>query len=411
MPSLDCIIGLPGVELESADVSDCLVVHAKTSLRPACLHCSGTRTRIKASFTRKLKHTRQGNRLVVLSIRSHKFLCLLCGRYFNLRIPGVLPRRRATESFRQEVYEKHHGGISQRFLSRTHGIGEATVERWYGDFNQYRVKELQGRCAPKVLGIDEHFFTRKDGFATTLCDLGKHKVYDVILGRSVKSLHQPLERIREKYRTRVAVMDLSETYRQIVTKYFPNALIVTDRFHVIRLVNHHFLKAWQLLDPVGRKNRGLLSLMRRHEKNLKPQQKPKLQRYLELNPVLKEIYEFKQKLCALLGLRSKNKAFLRPVVHDLIAMINQLSQTSLEPLRTLGETLDKWKVEIGRMLRFSRSNGITEGFHTKMEMLSRRAFGFRNFPNYRLRVLAHCGWDGVFTRPETRQGSVPPSLE
>ena len=33
------------------------------------------------------------------------------------------------------------------------------------------------------------------------------------------------------------------------------------------------------------------------------------------------------------------------------------------------------------MLRFSRSNGITEGFHTKMEMISRRAFGFRNFNN------------------------------
>jgi transposase len=36
------------------------------------------------------------------------------------------------------------------------------------------------------------------------------------------------------------------------------------------------------------------------------------------------------------------------------------------------------------MWRFSKSNGITEGFHTKMEMISRRAFGFRNFQNYRL---------------------------
>jgi hypothetical protein len=43
-------------------------------------------------------------------------------------------------------------------------------------------------------------------------------------------------------------------------------------------------------------------------------------------------------------------------------------------------------------------NGITEGFHTKMEMMSRRAYGFRNFENYRLRVLAHCGWNGVFCR-------------
>ena len=41
---------------------------------------------------------------------------------------------------------------------------------------------------PRVLGIDEHFFTRKKGFATTLCDLGSHKIYDVVLGRSELSL-------------------------------------------------------------------------------------------------------------------------------------------------------------------------------------------------------------------------------
>jgi transposase len=50
-----------------------------------------------------------------------------------------------------------------------------------------------------------------------------------------------------------------------VKKYFPNAMIVADRFHVVRLLNHHFLKVWGMLDPEGRKSRGLLSLMRRHE--------------------------------------------------------------------------------------------------------------------------------------------------
>ena len=39
----------------------------------------------------------------------------------------------------------------------------------------------------------------------------------------------------------------------------------------------------------------------------------------------------------------------------------------------------------------TKSNGITEGFHNKMEMISRRAFGFRNFENYRLRVRVLCG--------------------
>ena len=56
----------------------------------------------------------------------------------------------------------------------------------------------------------------------------------------------------------------------------------------------------------------------------------------------------------------------------------------------LGQTLESWQEEIVRMWRFSRNNGITEGFHTKMEMISRRAFGFKNFDNYRLRVRACC---------------------
>jgi len=37
------------------------------------------------------------------------------------------------------------------------------------------------RCPP-VLGIDEHFFTRRQGYATTFCDLRNHKVYAVVLG-------------------------------------------------------------------------------------------------------------------------------------------------------------------------------------------------------------------------------------
>jgi hypothetical protein len=41
---------------------------------------------------------------------------------------------------------------------------------------------------------------------------------------------------------------------------------------------------------------------------------------------------------------------------------------------------------IACMWRFTKNNGITEGFHTKMELIQRRAYGFKNFTNYRLRV-------------------------
>jgi transposase len=43
------------------------------------------------------------------------------------------------------------------------------------------------------------------------------------------------------------------------------------------------------------------------------------------------------------------------------------------------------------MWRFTKNNAITEGFHRKRKLIQRRAYGFRNFHNYRLRVIAQCG--------------------
>jgi transposase len=72
-------------------------------------------------------------------------------------------------------------------------------------------------------------------------------------------------------------------------------------------------------------------------------------------------------------------------------MIEEFKACSLGAMVTLGKTLESWSEEITRMWRFIRSNGITEGFHRKMKLIQRRAYGFRNFENYRLRVMAQCG--------------------
>ena len=57
----------------------------------------------------------------------------------------------------------------------------------------------------------------------------------------------------------------------------------------------------------------------------------------------------------------------------------------------LAETISKRFTPIIRMWRFTKNNGITEGFHRKMKLIQRRAYGYRNFENYRLRVLVLCG--------------------
>lgn len=395
MSQVDSILGLPGLAVQRVDRKLGIHVWAKPSSRPSCVHCASETVRIKATHSRTLKHTRQGNQIMILHLSIPKYHCQNCDRYFRHQFPWARPRLRATESYRLEVFEAHDGGVSQSKLSVTHRIGSATVERWYQHLIKRRVSELSGRPCPRVLGIDEHFFTRKKGYATTLVDLRNHKVFDVVLGRSELSLRQYLSHLPGREQVQLVVMDLSETYRSIVHKYFPNAKIVADRFHVIRLVNHHFLNLWKQQDPVGRMNRGLLSLMRRHQWNLSQEQRDNLARYLEQFPILRSLYLAKQRLNKLLLIKNLMPKHGRKFMARLLKLIAQLAQS---PARTLAHTLNSWLEPIVRMWRTSQSNGITEGFHTKMEMMSRRAYGFRNFENYRLRVLAHCGWNGVFSR-------------
>jgi transposase len=384
------LLNIDGFELEDISDLDPIIFKLRYTLPALCPHCHAATLRTKDSFYRWIRHESWGKRKVLLYLRTRKFLCLSCGRYFNERFPGILPYRRSTEAFRKEVFDKHNDGICQKVLAKRLDIGQATIERWYRSFLERKLSRSQSDPCPRVLGIDEHFFTRKQGYATTLCDLGHHKIYDVILGRSEKALAPALERLPDKRKVKVVVMDLSETYRAVSLKYFPNAKIVADRFHVIRLVNHHFLKLWQVLDPLGRKNRGLLSLMRRHQENLSPPQRLKLQSYFSRFRGLQAVWDFKQRLCRLLLTKHINHRESKTLVPVFLRYLRELLDSPFESMQTLGKTLQSWDKEIVRMWRFTKSNGITEGFHTKMELISRRAYGFRNFQNYRLRVRALC---------------------
>lgn len=64
-----------------------------------------------------------------------------------------------------------------------------------------------------------------------MCDLRKHRVFDVVKGRSSKSLASYLKLLPDKEQVQVVCMDLSSSYRSLVKRYFPNAKIVADRCH------------------------------------------------------------------------------------------------------------------------------------------------------------------------------------
>jgi transposase len=387
----EAVLGLPDYEITGIEeIAGRIRIAVRFRGEVLCPHCGGTALRMKDRRVRRLRHESWGVRNSCLELETKKWLCLGCRRIFWQRFPGIAPRARASEPFRRSVCQKHFDGISRSRLAKRERISGATVERWFGDFLRRVAAERTSPACPQILGIDEHFFTRKLGYATTFCDLKNHSVYDVVAGRSEASLEGYLNRLEGKHLVKVVCMDLAAGYRSLVRKHFPQACIVADRFHVIRIVNHHFLACWKDLDPTGSKNRGLISLMRRHRHNLTADQHSRLAAYLREHPVLETVYRFKQKLCYLLLEKHQTARNCRKLIPRLLRSIADLRQAGLAQLVQLGNTLHAWREEVATMWRFTRNNGITEGFHTKMEVLQRQAYGFRNFNSYRLRVKMMC---------------------
>ena len=274
MTNEEIVLGLPdyqisGIERKAGEVR----ISARYTGPKSCPHCHSQRQRSKGWYIRQVRHETWGLRHCRLVVEARKWQCLDCPRQFRQPLPGILPCQRSSEPFRKAVFRQHLDGINRSRVGRREGIGAATVERYFRYGLQRHFAERHSLRCPSVLGIDEHFFTRRKGFATTLCDLKNHSIYDVVLGRSEASLEAYLKRLEGKDQVRVICMDLSSTYRALARKYFPKARIVADRFHVIRLINHHFLACWRDIDPVGSKNRGLTSLIRRHHRHLSLEQK------------------------------------------------------------------------------------------------------------------------------------------
>ena len=387
----ESIIGLPDYKIISYSGAKTVEIIAEYTGLIGCIHCGSDNLRKKERFNRVFKHHSIGLSKSVLVIQTYKFYCRDCKKYFNQRMPGILPYQRSTEPFKDEVSLKHHDGTSVLKVSQRLGLGEATVGRYYRNYIKREFNEHKNASCPKVLGIDEKKFNKKLGYQTTLVNLQRHTVFDITLGRTESNLGKYLRRMPDRKNCKVIVMDLSETYRKIARDYFPTAMVVADRFHVVRLVNHHFLKTWSLLDEVGRKNRGLMYLMRMHEwSEMKDKSRKNLERYLKENPALKAVYDFKQKLMRIILTRVSVKSQAKRIIPQFLDAIRALKMSNFKNLETLGNTLDEWSEEIVRMWRFSKTNSITEGLHRRMDEIQNRAYGMHNFNNYRLRVKAYC---------------------
>ncbi len=146
------------------------------------------------------------------------------------------------------------------------GSGSDSQERQLHRNHEKLLKEQLKYPCHVVLGIGEHSIHRGGArghkFAVTLANLRNHRIYEVFEGKGLATLEPNLRRLRGREKVNVVCMDLCPTFRSIVQRLFPNAKIVADRFHVIRLMLKTFLEFSCAADPDIRRKRGVTRELR-----------------------------------------------------------------------------------------------------------------------------------------------------
>ena len=96
----------------------------------------------------------------------------------------------------------------------------------------------------------------------------------------------------------------------------------------------------------------------------------------------------------------------------LYSWLTHCADADVPELDRLARTIDSWRAELLAYFDTARvSNGPTEAINLLIKKMKRVGHGFRNFNNYRLRLILHCGveWDTPGATPI--RGRLPRFIE
>lgn len=358
----------------------------KTSTVEVCPKCACPSTSVYDHRSARIKDAPIRGQIIFLEIRKRRFWCKPCSRPFTEPVNGIRKGARTTERFKRSLL-----WACENFVDLTR------VQRAYRVSAGYVFKTLYGRLEeklkmrqypwPSTIGIDEHSFRRHRGrteFASIIVDYPNKRVFEVVQGKQTAELCGQLAHIAGTDNVKNVILDLCDPFKNFAKIQFPNAKIIADKFHVLRLITPALIKKrYEITGTRADAKARRLLCMSAHK--LDYWERKAILDYLEKYPDLAELYAWKERLHGFYRIRGYYKAH-----SALRKMCDEMSCSLLPEIRTLRKTLLKWREEILNYFLTGLTNGRTEGYNNLAKLVQKRAFGYKSFRNYRLRLLSCC---------------------
>ena len=306
------------------------------------------------------------------------------------------------------------GGQSVTALADELGVSWWTAMDAVRDHARARTAHVTSLGAPRAIGLDETSFlaatpTSPTIYVTHVVNLDTGDTIDVLEGRSRTAVADWLASKPQVWRDGIdhVVIDPHQPYAAAVRRWLPDAAIVVDHFHLIRLANQALDEVRRrvqqdTLDRRGHRDDPLYRIRRRllcgHEK-LAPDAFDRVLAWLDRGDPDGEVsaaYLAKELLRAVYDTGDPMHARRR-----LVSFYQHAADAEVPELTRLASTISRWEPELLRWHLTGLSNGPVEGTNLLVKNTKRSGFGFRNFDNYRHRVLLRCGhrWQPVNAPP------------
>ncbi|MFN8371190.1 MAG: ISL3 family transposase [Bacteriovoracaceae bacterium] len=352
-----------------------------------CPKCASPSKTIYDHVSIQVKDSPIRNRHVLLNIKKRRFYCKFCKKPFTEPIAGIKKGFRTTDRFRRHIMWCADNFANLHDVEKQLGISSWLVHTAYYEQLELQVKKLQNPW-DTTIGIDEHAVrkNKKRGyreFATIFVEYSHKRVRELVLGRSPSELlaDERLISIPGRENVKNVIIDLSKNYRKLARELFPNARIIADRFHVIRLFNN-ILNNYRKLSTGDVRKNPIRKLLLKKNRDLEPYVRRVLDSWLDQNPLVKEVYHLKESMHRFYRIKGKN--FARKI---LIKITDQMALSKIPEIKTLRETIHNWREAILMFFENGLTNGRTEGFNRVAKLIQRNAYGFRNIENYRRRLI------------------------
>jgi len=358
-----------------------VIVPCRSARRAAiCQHCGTSTKKIHQTKTRLIKHGSLNYREIILQLTVRRFKCRHCRKVFTESFPGI-SRDRVSTNLKIQMLDWLRRN-SFNFIGKQFKISPSTLVRYLLKMNG-DIKIDWATANITKLGIDEHSF-RGHYLIITITDLSNKKLLAVLKSDSQKTLEKFINEIPRKYRVKIdeVCTDLRSSYKTVVEKMLPQANLTADRFHVEMLARRALDEIRTVVQDKGLGHRiNLKKLLWANKDTLDEHQKIKLElafKKYENFPILKQTWIIKEKIIFMYRAQSEEEARKR---FDHVMMLLETPDYS-HYLTVLYGTMKKWKQPMLNYFKNKTTNGFTEGCHTKIKMIKRVSYGFKNINNY-----------------------------